>query len=279
MTVILPTGGSSRYNARQDDPMPDRIAINRNEPVPLNLSAAERQILTGLGVGLVKGLRKTAPGQAALLSLEQLDELADQVADEAKQTKNRKLKATLRRIVDRIDETLESYVEFIPRPTGQAKASKLQFQVIEPTATPDSATDLSSWTTLVLLLAEMSAGQRRLAKVRIRRNIRLKLSAKHRALIVERTNIGRGLKTLLGSPDKAVEISIDDLAAICFGLAKALEDNGDRQDELEQIATRVAECLGSSLKAAVGELAEDQPKLKMVKSKATKKRGPTKLPR
>jgi hypothetical protein len=263
-----------------DDPMPERIVINRNEPVPLTLSAAERQTLldeiTGLGVGLVKGLRKTAPGQAALLSLEDLDELADQVADEARQTKNRKLKATLRRIVDRIDETLESYVEFIPRPTGQAKTSKPAFQVIEPTATPDSAADLSSWTTLVLLLAEMSVGQRRLAKVRIRRNIPLKLSATNRTLIVEKTKLGRGLNALLGCSDESIEVSIDDLAAICLGLAKALEK---KSDELERIASKVAKCLASSLQAAVGELAEEQPKLKVVKSRATKKRGPTKPPR
>jgi hypothetical protein len=118
--------------------MPQRIVINRNEPVPLSLTADERRVLLddlSLDVDLAKAIRNAKPGKPAFLPLEDMNELADQVTDEAKRPAGMKLKKTLGRIVDRIDEILDSYVEFIPRPSARpnkAMGQKPTFKVVDP---------------------------------------------------------------------------------------------------------------------------------------------------
>jgi hypothetical protein len=117
--------------AEGNQPMSDRIHVQPDEQIELDLTEAERTALervASLDTYLESAVRRTPPDEPVCLTLEELDELAGWVAAEANHTKDKKLGKTLDGVFKKIDQLLATYSDEDSPPTlsiADAQKAKL----------------------------------------------------------------------------------------------------------------------------------------------------------
>lgn len=98
-------------------PQKQRIPVNHNESVPVELNERERELIvshTFADESLTDRLRaRTEPGQRPVFhfTLEELDELVGDIAAEANHAKNEALQKQLDQLCDRMEAVLSKYID------------------------------------------------------------------------------------------------------------------------------------------------------------------------
>ncbi|MGA2034181.1 MAG: hypothetical protein ABSG68_18205 [Thermoguttaceae bacterium] len=92
-----------------------RIPKKVNDRIGLPLHPAERTLLLGdrlaLDGSFLQVIRETPPGESVHLTLDELDQLADDLADESHQVRDKTLERQLHRICQRLGVMLDLYID------------------------------------------------------------------------------------------------------------------------------------------------------------------------
>lgn len=126
--------------------------INHGEKVGLELTQAERKLLLeGLVIlhsEVEEAIRSTPPGEPAMLTLDDLDDLAGHVAAEANHAPDKRLQKKLDVIFQKIEHLLETHTDEEP-----PKALKIEdAQKAKPIL--DQSVQLAEWAAKILVAAE-----------------------------------------------------------------------------------------------------------------------------
>jgi len=200
------------------------------EPIGLKLSTEERQLLLDLTFveqGIVDRIRRTPGDEVDVqLSLDQLDSLAGSVAADANHTSDKTRMAKLARIYEKIDFLLNAHPE-------------------DKSAT-EPAVRLAQFAASMLVLADCYAeasivGPNSISRIQ---NVELRLTKPERAVILDLPtlkNSVRGKLDVAPSGVRTFQLTLNDLAVICFAVSEALlGGDGVDTEKLVSVAEKAA---------------------------------------
>jgi hypothetical protein len=217
----------------------------RNSPsddaVPLALTAAERKLILDDLLYLEKEyeqvVRETPANEPLRFTLDDWEGLGGCIAAEANHTDDPKLKRKLDRLFAKINKLLDEH------PDDLGPELKV-FPAAGSDATAKDAGNLAEKIAVALSFGDMLCTVKKMdpIEVRSRRCLLLELADEERAAIVERTVLADDLKSRLGTAGHAIQVSINDMAAMAFALAEAMEETSDPQ-LLRAAVTVIQRCM------------------------------------
>jgi hypothetical protein len=185
--------------------------IKQGEKVGLELSPAERKLLlTGLVFlyeDVEAAIRSTPPGGEAMLTLNDLEDLAGHVAGEANHAKSERTEKILSDIFDKIEELLDLYAGE-DQQTGPNQAQAAANPLDEPLASPGP----------VIVPMPRRPGSEH-------RNYPIKMTPLQRQSLLDHANLSPGLTSKIeraSEGTQTVEFTRDELDAIYDEIGEAI---------------------------------------------------------
>lgn len=230
--------------------MLNRTEIKPGQPVPLDLTAAEKSLLAKallcLEDDLAEAIVGTPSDEPVTLSLDDLDGLADHIAAAANHAEDKQLKKRLDRIFKRIDTLLDSYVE-VDAPTS--------LRIFDPQSADEAAVaaKLRAFASITLFLADARSRNRAADPFhhRSEQNVPLSLTGQQRELLGGLGSLPDKLLARLrwhADASEPMMASINELALLLFALAESIRvAAGVQLGRLEEAAAVLASSLSKAL--------------------------------